>query len=113
MSARIVSDQPHWLSTFWFEALRSTYPRAQPALLRMNERHALSRTPIQWTKKFTGNIRKTRLGGNVGRLMCGLGSIAGLAMAEFKDIELKDRTRTALHHEYHSPDISGRLSSAV
>ena len=30
-------DRPHWLSTFWINALRSTRKRAQPALLIMNE----------------------------------------------------------------------------
>ena len=92
-------DRPHWLSTFWFEALRSTHPRAQPALLRMNETRIVENPDTVDEKTHRQHSEDqafifSQFGGNVGRLMCGsedLGSIAGLAMADFKDIELKER----------------------
>lgn len=37
-------DRDHWLSPFWFAALYATNPRAQPALIRLNQ-HRLVDTP--------------------------------------------------------------------
>ena len=92
-------DRPHWLSTFWFEALRSTHPRAQPALLRMNETRLVENPDMVDEKTQTQHSEDqafifSEFGGSVGKLICGsenLGSIAGIELAEMKELNLKER----------------------
>ena len=92
-------DRSHWLSTFWFEALRSTHPRAQPALLRMNENRIIENTDTVDEKTLSQHSEDqafifSDFGGDVGRLIFGseyLGSITGLAMADFKEMKLKEQ----------------------
>ena len=92
-------DRSHWLSTFWFEALRSTHPRSQPALLRMNERCNVENPDTVDEKTHRQHSQDqafifSEFGGNVGRFICGsedLGSLAGLEIAEVQDLALKER----------------------
>ena len=92
-------DRSHWLSTFWFEVLRSTHPRAQPALLRMNETRIIENPETVDEKTHRQHSQDqafifSEFGGNVGRLICGsedLGSLAGLEIAEVQDLVLKER----------------------
>ena len=91
-------DRRHWLSTFWFEALRSTHPRAQPALLKMNERRIIENpeTVDEKTREKHGEDQTfifSKFAGDVGKMMYGdgnLGSIVGLAIAEIRDLQLKE-----------------------
>ena len=92
-------DRPHWLSTFWFEALRSTHPRAQPALLRMNETRIVEnpemvdeKTCKQYTEEKT--LIFSEYGDQVGKMMFGLedfGSKVGLELAKFRELKLKEK----------------------
>ena len=94
-------DRPHWLSTFWFEALRSTHPRAQPALLRMNETR-LVENPETVDEKIESQHSEDQkyifsdFGGDVGSFLYGsknLGEMVGLDMAKCKNLDLVDRIK--------------------
>ena len=91
-------DRPHWLSTFWFEALRSTHPRAQPALLRMNETRIVE-NPEMVDKNTQSQHSEdmafifSDFACNVGSFMYGskdLGLMIGLDAAKRKEFELTE-----------------------
>ena len=92
-------DRRHWLSTFWLEALRSTHPRAQPALLKMNETRIIE-NPEMLDEKFCTEYSKDQsfitceYASNVGKLLCDsedLGSKVGLSFAQTQELKLKER----------------------
>ena len=92
-------DRTHWLSSFWFEALRSTHPRAQPALLRMNEARIVENPDTVDEKDREKHCEDQtfvfcEFGGEVGRMLHGsedLGSLVGLTVAEIRGLELKEQ----------------------